>query len=170
MRLALLVLICGQVLTTKYSLELPQHYETQKNCIESLLSCGIIPIVNENDTLSITELMFTDNDELSGIMAEMMHVELLVVLSNVDGVYDGAPSEPGSKVIRRVSTATEDLTGYIKAEKSSHGRGGMLTKYRIACNVAAKGIPVVIANGRREDILLRVVDDPEGTACTQFVP
>lgn len=163
-------IVCGQVLTTKEGLDKEDHYLNQQHCMEVMLDEGVIPIVNENDTLSITELMFTDNDELSGIMAEMMHVELLVVLSNVDGVYDGAPSEPGSKVIRRVSTATEDLTGYIKAEKSSHGRGGMLTKYRIACNVAAKGILVVIANGRREDILLRVVDDPEGTACTQFVP
>ena len=76
---------CGQVLTTKYSLELPQHYENQKGCIESLLSCGIIPIVNENDTISITELMFTDNDELSGWMAQMMACDMLVILSNIDG-------------------------------------------------------------------------------------
>ena len=75
---------CGQVLTTKSSLELPQHYENQKGCIESLLNCGIIPIVNENDTISITELMFTDNDELSGWMAQMMscdHPKALLIVA-----------------------------------------------------------------------------------------
>lgn len=161
---------CGQVLTTKYSLELPQHYENQKGCIESLLSCGIIPIVNENDTISITELMFTDNDELSGWMAQMMSCDMLVILSNIDGVYDGDPSSESSRLVREVLPGSDDVSGYIKDEKSSCGRGGMHTKCSVALKVASEGMPVVIANGKREDVILRVVDCDEALPCTRFLP
>ena len=161
---------CGQVLTTKYSLELPQHYENQKGCIESLLSCGIIPIVNENDTISITELMFTDNDELSGWMAQMMSCDMLVILSNIDGVYDGDPSSDSSRLVREVLPGSDDVSGYIKDEKSSCGRGGMHTKCSVALKVASEGMPVVIANGKREDVILRVVDCDESLPCTRFLP
>lgn len=161
---------CGQVLTTKYSLELPQHYENQKGCIESLLSCGIIPIVNENDTISITELMFTDNDELSGWMAQMMVCDMLVILSNIDGVYDGDPSSESSRLVREVLPGSDDVSGYIKDEKSSCGRGGMHTKCSVALKVASEGMPVVIANGKREDVILRVVDCDEALPCTRFLP
>ena len=161
---------CGQVLTTKSSLELPQHYENQKGCIESLLNCGIIPIVNENDTISITELMFTDNDELSGWMAQMMSCDMLVILSNIDGVYDGDPADPASSLIKEVKPHENDLSGYVKASKSSHGRGGMHTKCSVACRVAAEGMPVVIANGKREDVLIRIVDRDQSLPCTLFCP
>jgi len=160
---------CGQVLTTKSSLELPQHYENQKGCIESLLSCGIIPIVNENDTISITELMFTDNDELSGWMAEMMSCDMLIILSNIDGVYDGNPSDRSSRLIKEVYPGTDELSEYIKDEKSSFGRGGMMTKCSVARRVAAAGMPVVIANGKREDVLLKIIDGDETLSCTRFL-
>ena len=160
---------CGQVLTTKSSLEIPQHYENQKGCIEALLSCGIIPIVNENDTISITELMFTDNDELSGWMAQMMGCDMLVILSNIDGVYDGDPSLPESRVISEIRTGADDVSGYIRDQKSSNGRGGMHTKCNVACKVAAEGMPVVIANGKREDVLLKVIDGDVSLPCTRFV-
>ena len=161
---------CGQVLTTKSSLELPQHYENQKGCIESLLSCGIIPIVNENDTISITELMFTDNDELSGWMAQMMTCDMLIILSNIDGLYDGDPSDPTSSLIREVQPESEDMSGYIKEAKSSCGRGGMHTKCGVARRVAKDGMPVIIANGRRDDVILRIVDMDDTLPCTRFIP
>ncbi len=163
-------IICGQVLTTKEGLDKADHYSNQQNCMEVMLKEGAIPIINENDTLSITELMFTDNDELSGIMAEMMKVDMLIILSNVDGIYNGNPLEPESKVIRKVNCASDDMTVYIQASKSAFGRGGMFTKCRIAANVAGKGIPVAIANGRKEDIILNLVDNPEDTVCTWFEP
>lgn len=159
---------CGQVLTTKSSLEIPQHYDNQKGCIESLLSCGIIPIVNENDTISITELMFTDNDELSGWMAEMMSCDMLVILSNIDGVYDGDPSEPSSTLIPVISPEKDDLDGYIQASKSSFGRGGMHTKCTVARRLASGGMPVVIANGKRDNIIVRIIDADETLPCTKF--
>jgi glutamate 5-kinase len=161
---------CGQVLTTKFSLENPQHYQNQKGCIESLLSCGIIPIVNENDTISITELMFTDNDELSGWMAEMMSCEMLVILSNIDGLYDGDPSDPSSSLISQVLPESEDMSDYIQEKKSSEGRGGMATKCSVARRLAQGGIPVVIANGRRADVILHIIDGDPALPCTRFVP
>ena len=161
---------CGQVLTTKSSLELPQHYENQKGCIESLLGCGIIPIVNENDTISVTELMFTDNDELSGWMAQMMSCDMLVILSNIDGVYDGDPSDPSSNIVRQVRPDADDLSGCVQESKSLHGRGGMHTKCNVALRVAAAGMPVIIANGKREDVLIKIVDGDSSIPCTTFCP
>lgn len=158
---------CGQVLTTKEGLDKSDHYLNQQHCMEVMLAEGVIPIVNENDTLSITELMFTDNDELSGLMAQMMQVDELVILSNIDGIYDGSPTDPKSHVIRTVAS-TDDMEQYIQTDKSSLGRGGMLTKCHIARKVAAEGIPVIIANGKREDILLRLIDHLEETVCTRF--
>ena len=159
---------CGQVLTTKEGLDKEDHYLNQQRCMEVMLSEGVIPIVNENDTLSITELMFTDNDELSGLMAQMMQVSQLIILSNIDGIYDGNPADPESRVIRTVM-ATDDMDQYIQTGKSSLGRGGMLTKCHVARRVAAEGIPVAIANGKREDILLSLIDHPEETVCTRFL-
>ena len=159
---------CGQVLTTKEGLDKSDHYLNQQHCMEVMLSEGVIPIVNENDTLSITELMFTDNDELSGLMAQMMQVDELIILSNIDGIYDGNPADSNSHVIRKV-VATDNMEQYIQTEKSSLGRGGMLTKCHIARKVAGEGIPVVIANGRSEDILLHLIDQPEETICTRFL-
>lgn len=163
-------IVCGQVLTTKSSLELPGHYENQKGCIEALLGCGIIPIVNENDTISITELMFTDNDELSGWMAQMMSCDMLMILSNIDGIYDGDPSDSSSRLISEILPDSGDMSAYIQEGRSSHGRGGMMTKCSVARRVAADGMPVVIANGKREDVILRIIDGDQELPCTRFLP
>lgn len=158
----------GQVLTTKESLATRRSYLNQRGCMRVMLDHGVVPIVNENDTISVTELMFTDNDELSGLVATMMDVDVLIILSNVDGIYDGPPSDAGSRVIRRVEPSMA-LEEYIQTERSGFGRGGMQTKSRIARKVADEGIAVIIANGRKEDILLHVVNEPEATLCTLFV-
>lgn len=158
----------GQVLTTKESLATRRSYLNQRGCMRVMLDHGVVPIVNENDTISVTELMFTDNDELSGLVATMMDVDVLIILSNVDGIYDGPPSDAGSKVILRVEPSMA-LEEYIQTERSGFGRGGMQTKSRIARKVADEGIAVIIANGRKEEILLHVVNEPEATLCTLFV-
>ena len=116
-------IICGQVLTTKEGLDKADHYQNQQHCMEVMLAEEVIPIVNENDTLSITELMFTDNDELSGLIAEMMQVEMLIILSNIDGIYNGNPSNPESYVIRSIKPETNETEQYIQSGKSSMGRG-----------------------------------------------
>ncbi len=159
----------GQVLTTKESLSTRQDYLNQRNCMEVMLQCGVLPIVNENDTISVTELMFTDNDELSGLVATMMDSEALVILSNIDGIYTGSPSDPESEIIREVEPG-KDLSEYIRTEKSGFGRGGMQTKSRIARKVAEEGTTVIIANGKRENILVDLMTAREKTPCTVFVP
>ena len=78
----------GQVLTTKESFGTRRHYLNQKNCMTVMLENNVIPIVNENDTISVSELMFTDNDELSGLIASMMDAQALIILSNIDGIYN----------------------------------------------------------------------------------
>lgn len=159
----------GQVLTTKESLATRRHYLNQKACMEAMWNCGVIPIVNENDTISVTELMFTDNDELGGLIAGMMNAEALILLSNIDGLFDGDPTASGSKVIRQIEPGKE-LGHCIQPGKSDFGRGGMLTKTHIARKVADEGIHVFIANGKRKDILLQLLHAPGETLCTHFIP
>ncbi len=159
----------GQVLTTKENFGTRRHYLNQRNCMRVMLANGVLPIVNENDTISVTELMFTDNDELSGLIASMMDVQALVILSNIDGIFTGPPADPTSEVIREVEKG-KDLSDYIQTEKSGFGRGGMLTKTNIARKVADEGITVFIANGKRDGILLDLMENPSGTVCTRFIP
>ena len=159
----------GQVLTTKESFSTRRHYLNQRNCMKVMLENGVIPIVNENDTISVTELMFTDNDELSGMIASMMDMQALIILSNIDGIYNGSPSQPGTSVIRTVERG-KDLSDYIQTEKSGFGRGGMLTKSTIARKVADEGIAVIIANGKKENILSDLLCHPDTTVCTRFLP
>lgn len=159
----------GQVLTTKENFGTRRHYLNQKNCMTVMLENGVIPIVNENDTISVSELMFTDNDELSGLIASMMDAQALIILSNIDGIYNGSPSDPASSVIREIEQG-KDLSDYIQASKSSFGRGGMLTKTNIARKVADEGITVIIANGKRDNILVDLIRQPDTTLCTRFIP
>ena len=163
-------LMCGQVLTTKENFGSRTHYLNQKHCMEVMLEHGVIPIVNENDTISVTELMFTDNDELSGLIATMMGMDALIILSNIDGIYNGNPADSASQVIPVVERGKRDLASYVQTGRSSFGRGGMLTKCHIAQKVADEGIMVVIANGKRSNILLDLLKDLEATPCTRFLP
>ena len=131
---------CGQVLTTKEFFTTRSHYRNQKRCMDIMLANGVVPIVNENDTISITELMFTDNDELSGLVAEMMNADMLIILSNVDGIFDGDPSKPGAQVIREIKPEDTDFSMCVTRTKSQFGRGGMMTKCNIARRIASEGI------------------------------
>lgn len=158
----------GQVLTMKENFEPGEQYENQKACMTVMLENDVIPIVNENDTVSVTELMFTDNDELSGLIARMMQADTLILLSNIDGIYTGNPDEPDSELITRVEPGT-DLSQYIQPEKSAFGRGGMHSKYTTASRIQQAGIRVIIANGERDDILIRLVERPAETPHTDFL-
>ena len=161
---------CGQILTTKENFGTRRHYLNQKHCMTVMLENGVIPIVNENDTVSVTELMFTDNDELSGLIAAMMDMDALIILSNVDGIFDGDPALPESKVIREISDVKNDAISYIQTGKSQFGRGGMLTKCSIAQKVADEGIAVIIANGTRDNILPDILKKGSNIVCTRFLP
>ena len=133
-----------------------------------MLENNVLPIVNENDTVSITELMFTDNDELSGLIAKMTQSQMLIILSNIDGIFTGNPSDPDSRLISIVKPG-KILDDYIQPNKSSAGRGGMRSKSSVAANTAAAGISVIIANGKRDDILMKLMNDRDNTPCTEFL-
>lgn len=161
-------IVCGQVLATKDDFGTRTHYLNQRNCMQVMLENGVIPIINENDTIAVSELMFTDNDELSGMIAAMMNCQQLIILSNIDGVYDGDPKDKTSQVIKTI-TSTDNIEQYIQSSKSSAGRGGMQTKFNIARKVAEEGIEVIIANGKQKDILIELFSKPD-TLCTRFLP
>lgn len=158
----------GQVLTMKENFGSRRHYLNQRNCMQVMLENNVIPIVNENDTVSVTELMFTDNDELSGLIASMMDMEALIILSNIDGIFNGSPTDPNSKVITEIHKG-QDISDFIQSSKSTFGRGGMLTKTTIARKIADQGIDVFIANGKSDDILLRLLDSNQKVECTHFI-
>ncbi|HYQ58220.1 MAG TPA: glutamate 5-kinase [Draconibacterium sp.] len=161
---------CAQVLTTKENFSSRGHYLNMKNCITTLLEHKVIPIVNENDTISITELMFTDNDELSGLIASMVGSEALIILSNIDGVYNAHPESEGAELIERIEGAEKELQNAISSQRSDFGRGGMHTKYRIAKKVAGDGIAVHVANGTRKNVLIDLLNKEEKVSHTYFVP
>lgn len=159
----------GQILTMKESFSTRRDYLNQRSCMEVMLNNNVVPIVNENDTISVTELMFTDNDELSGLVASMMDADTLLILSNVDGIYNGSPKDLKSGIIRKVMP-DDDISPFISAEKSGFGRGGMLTKSAIARKIADEGIRVIIANGCKANIIEDIIDNIDNVVCTEFVP
>ena len=158
----------GQVLTMKENFVSERQYQNQKSCISVMLENNVIPIVNENDTVSVTELMFTDNDELSGLIAKMMKADTLILLSNVDGVYNGDPKDSRTRIIPSVYY-DRDISEYISTDKSSMGRGGMESKVKTAHEVANAGIKVIIANGNTPNILVNLTEHPLETFHTEFV-
>ena len=161
---------CAQVLTTKENFSDRLHYLNMRNCMTTLLENGVVPVVNENDTISVTELMFTDNDELSGLITSMMDMEALIILTNVDGVFTGSPDDPTSQLIPTILQGESLDTEAISTKKSNFGRGGMLTKFKIASKLAAQGISVHIANGTKVNTLSDVVNSKTKAVHTHFVP
>ena len=159
----------GQVLTMKENFQPGEQYRNQQACMRVMLENGVLPIVNENDTVSVTELMFTDNDELSGLIAQMMKADTLILLSNIDGIFTGNPADPQSQLIKEVLPGT-DLSDYIQTEKSSAGRGGMQSKYATAISVQQASIRVIIANGKRDNILIDLIEDKNHVPHTEFIP
>lgn len=159
----------GQVLTEKENFSTPTQRDNMHRCIMAMLRHGVMPVVNENDTVCVTELMFTDNDELSGLMARLVHCEALIILSNVDGLYNGSPADPRSVVIPEIRGAEEALQ-YVRPERSGMGRGGMQSKCATALAVAASGVHVFLANGKREGVLTDLLLHPDRIPFTHFLP
>ena len=160
----------AQVLVTKQDFSSREHYLNMKNCFSVLLDNNIIPLVNENDAVSVTALMFTDNDELAGLVASMMDTDALFILTNVDGIYSGVPGREGAKLIPEIKEGRDHPEDYILHTKSDFGRGGMLTKCRVAQKTATSGIAVFIANGMRDNIIVDLVEQKKDVPHTWFVP
>ncbi|MDH6705552.1 glutamate 5-kinase [Kitasatospora sp. MAA19] len=135
----------GQVLLTAEDASRRAHYRNAYRTLDQLLAMGAMPIVNENDTVATAEIKFGDNDRLAALVAHLVRADLLVLLSDVDGLYDGDPARPGSSRIDRVS-GPHDLDGVEigSAGKAGVGTGGMVTKVEAARIATGAGIPVVL--------------------------
>ena len=153
---------CAQVLATKRDFDPGKHRENMINCYEGLLSEGIVPIANEDDAVSITMSMFSDNDELASLVAKLIDADRLIILSDTDGLYTGHPDDENSKKIKEV-TVNQNVEQYVKAsgKKEGEGRGGMASKLRIAKGTASKNIPTYIANGKRANVIVDILDNKE---------
>ncbi|MCI3221594.1 glutamate 5-kinase [Streptomyces sp. NP-1717] len=145
----------GQVLLTTDDTSRRSHYRNAYRTLDQLLTMGTVPVVNENDTVATEEIRFGDNDRLAALVAHLVRADLLVLLSDVDGLYDGDPAKPGTSRIARVD-GPADLIGVSmgSAGKAGLGTGGMVTKVEAARIAAAAGIPVVLTSaGRAGDAL-----------------
>ncbi|MCP9945861.1 glutamate 5-kinase [Streptomyces somaliensis] len=140
----------GQILLTGDDTSRRAHYRNAYRTLEQLLAMGALPIVNENDTVATDEIRFGDNDRLAALVAHLVRADLLVLLSDVDGLYDGDPSRPGTSRIEEVR-GPQDLAGVEigSAGKAGVGTGGMVTKVEAARIAAAAGIPVVLTSASR---------------------
>ncbi|MCH0541970.1 glutamate 5-kinase [Streptomyces sp. MUM 203J] len=140
----------GQVLLTGDDMSRRAHYRNAYRTLDQLLSMGAFPIVNENDTVATDEIRFGDNDRLAALVAHLVRADLLVLLSDVDGLYDGDPSRPGTSRIEEVR-GPEDLAGVEigSVGKAGVGTGGMVTKVEASRIAAGAGIPVVLTSASR---------------------
>ncbi|MBC9724415.1 glutamate 5-kinase [Streptomyces sp. TRM68367] len=137
----------GQVLLTSDDMSRRAHHRNAQRTLDKLLAMGAVPVVNENDTVATDEIRFGDNDRLAALVAHLVRADLLTLLSDVDGVYDGDPGKPGTSRIAEVRTP-EDLAHVEigSAGKAGVGTGGMTTKVEAAGIAAAAGIPVVLTS------------------------
>jgi len=159
----------AQILLTAEDLSNRGSYLHTCNVLEMLLKTGVVPIINENDVTSVDELMpltegyrvnFSDNDILSVLVANAVRANLVVILSDVDGIYTTDPQKPEAKVIKTVDNITSELKNALNG-KSRWGRGGIQSKVKAAEIATTCGIPVVVANSRRENVLTDILAGKE---------
>ncbi|MFY9402205.1 MAG: glutamate 5-kinase [Candidatus Omnitrophota bacterium] len=150
-----LSLSCGQILLTWDDFSNRTRYLNAKNTINTLLKLKSVPIINENDTVSTEEIKFGDNDRLSALVASMVEADILVILSDIDGLLD-----KDKKVIKVVDKITPDIKALASSTKKTTSVGGMVTKLDAILVATRSGIPCVIANGRKKDIIQSVLGDP----------
>ncbi|MBW1956926.1 MAG: glutamate 5-kinase [Deltaproteobacteria bacterium] len=159
----------AQILLTGDDLNNRQRYLNARNAILMLLSWHVVPIVNENDTVMIEEIQFGDNDNLAAMITLLLDADILINLTDIDGLYTKDPrANPDASLIPVVSTISKDIIRFAGEIPGALGTGGMLSKIRAARKVTAAGIPMVIANGNRPDILKKLFSDQEPG--TFFVP
>jgi glutamate 5-kinase len=149
----------GQVLLTAEDLEHRTRYLNARNTLLKLLEIGAVPIINENDTVAVEELQttFGDNDRLAAIVTNLIRAPLLVLLSDVDGLYDGDPREPGSRVIPTVERLDSSVLGLVRDRLGGLSKGGMASKLEAARLATTGGENVIIASGRSPEVLSRII-------------
>lgn len=149
----------SQILLTKYITDTGSTRTNIINTFETLLSYGVIPIVNENDTVAVDELVYGDNDTLSAITATLVNADILILLTDIDGFYDGNPSEKAdAKLIPVIEEITEEIENAAGKAGSIVGTGGMHTKVAAAKIAGGKGIDMVITNGQKLDLLYDILE------------
>lgn len=150
---------CAQVLATKRDFSPGNHRQNMINCYEGLISEGIIPIANEDDTVSLTMSMFTDNDELAALVAELIQAQKLIILTDIDGLFTGNPDDEGTELISMVRS-DEKVEQYVRKsnKQEGQGRGGMKSKLKIAKKAAKDGIETYIANGKNENVIIDIIE------------
>lgn len=159
----------AQVLLTRGDLDERLRYLNATNALLAIVGLGVIPIINENDTVVVEEIKFGDNDTLSALVAGIVDADLLIILSDVDGLYDSDPRINREACLQtEVYEITTEMEDNSKNRGSSFSSGGMLTKLRAARVCMAAGVPMVIANSDSENIIRRIVDGEE--IGTLFIP
>lgn len=157
----------AQVLLTHDDLEHHERHLNARNTLMTLLSRGVVPVINENDAVSVTELKFGDNDKLSALVSALLPADLLVILTTVDGVIDNF-GKPGARTLPLVESIDSAIEGMAGGTSSETAVGGMTSKIQAAKIVIRSGIPLVIASGRKKTTLAGIVaGEDEGT---YFVP
>ncbi len=156
----------GQMLLTADDLDHRTRYLNVRNTLMSLLRFGVVPIINENDTVAVEELMttFGDNDRLAAMVAGLLPKPLLVILSDVQGLYNCDPSDPSAQVLNTVAQIDAAVFDLVKDRRTGLSKGGMASKLKAAQSLTNSGSPVIIAGGRQENVLVRIQQgEPLGT-------
>lgn len=154
--------IVAQILLTKDVINDKERNENVINTFNTLLDKGIVPIVNENDSISVDEIKFGDNDTLSATVSNLVNATVLIILSDIDGLYDKNPREfSDAKIIHTVKKIDEKIENMASGAGTKNGTGGMITKIRAAKMATANGIDVIIANGNDPHIVYDILDGEE---------
>jgi len=148
----------AQVLLTRDDITNRVRYINAKNTLFTLLSYGVIPIINENDPVAIDEIKFGDNDLLASLVSGLVEAEMLVILSDVEGLYTKEPAEEGAKLINYIEEITPEIEKMAKGRGSLIGTGGMYSKLLSAKQAINYGIPVVIISGKKAGLLSRLIN------------
>lgn len=152
----------AQVLMTRDIVDSPERKENVMNTFRNLLEMGVIPVVNENDTVAVEEIEFGDNDTLSAIVGSLTGADLLIILTDIDGVYDQNPREnPEAKLLPRIPAITDEIRSLAGGNGTGLGTGGMVTKISAAQIGLEAGFPTVIMNGSRPEMLYDLLDGKE---------
>ena len=160
--------VVAQILMTGAFVAIEDYGKNLDNTLFRLLELGVIPIVNENDTVTTDEIVIGDNDTLGAIIAQRIKADMLIMLSDIDGLYTENPAKnPDAKRLEVIEHITEEIEALAGSAGSKLGTGGMVTKIRAAKMATESGIEVVIANGKEPDILYDILDG--SAVCTRFL-
>ncbi len=151
----------AQILLTRDDISNRRRYINAKNTLFTLLGCGVIPLINENDPVAVDEIKFGDNDMLAALAAGLVEADMLIILSDVEGLYTKDPRQKGARIIKTVDNITPDIERLAGGRGSAVGTGGMYSKILAARQAVDHGIPVVIMSGRKSGLIAKLLEGKE---------